>query len=141
VILLAGFLHLSVIFFRKLKKIQILSYTLASVIVIFALILGFELYQRNENGEVKVNINDVLYTKADESHLFSSLSMVILSLSIHQLTFTTYVELESRTTERFIKASSIALVASLLLVMLIGVSGVLLFGSKIDADFLMNLRA
>ena len=91
-IILAGLLHVPIIFKHNLTKMKIVSYMLAVFLSICALMVVAEVFNglASETLTQFMKMND----NEDESHILAGLSAIVLSFSIQQMMFQSYVELE-----------------------------------------------
>jgi amino acid permease len=85
-----------------------------------------------------VDYDEVFSVKGDH-HLITSMNIVIFAYAVQFMTFPTYSELENRSFERYSKASCISTLLYTSVFIFTGVVAMLLFGSDIEADFLVNL--
>ena len=72
-------------------------------------------------------------------HIVTALSILMFAYSIQFMVFPTYVELEKRSSERYAWSSIWATVMYSVAFLMVSICGLLLFGSKLRADFLQNI--
>ena len=82
--------------------------------------------------------SDITTAKTD-LRTITALMIVIFAYSVQFMVLPAYSELEHRTRDRFAKASLLSRVLYTLAFLTVGIVGVLMFGSKIDADLLVSL--
>ena len=137
-ILIAGFMHLSIIFKRQLEEMKIVSYLLASIVVVFIVLMNSELASQDKELSETVDIGDIFEIKSDY-RMITSVNIMIFSYSIQFMVLPAYSELEKRTNERFATVSMISTALYTIAFVTLAIVGVLLFGSDIKSDLLVNL--
>mmetsp|Transcript_12087 Transcript_12087/g.16406 ORF Transcript_12087/g.16406 Transcript_12087/m.16406 type:complete len:397 (-) Transcript_12087:165-1355(-) len=134
----AGLLHLSVIFKRQLEEMAVISYALAFIVVIFTVLIYSMLFSEDE---LTVDLEEMMRVKTDY-HLVTAFSIVIFAFSIQFMVLPAYTELEKRSNERFATASILSTFLYSAAFLGVGVCGVLLFGEELETpNLLMNLSS
>ena len=130
--------QLSVIFKRQLTEMKVVSYMLAGVVIVFVSLVFYELMTDDKKVSETVDFDEAIRVKGDH-HLITSINIILFAYSIQFMTFPTYQELENRSTERYAKASCISTLIYSFVFVFTGTIAVLMFGSDLKADFLLNL--
>ena len=114
---------------------KIVSYMLASIVLLFIVVMMIEL--GTNRGEI-ADLSDVTTFKPSLS-VITSINIMIFAFSVQFMVLPAYSELENRSTERFSKVSIVSSTLYTIAFLSLGLVGVLMFGSDIDSDFLINL--
>ncbi len=85
-----------------------------------------------------IDFDEATRVKADH-HLITSINIIIFAYSVQFMTFPTYQELEKRSTERYARASCYATLLYTFVFVFTGIITVLMFGSDIKSNSLLNL--
>ena len=72
-------------------------------------------------------------------HLVTSVCILVFAFSMQFMVFPTYVELEKRSTSRYATVSKISTTIYTMAYLATAAAGVLLFGTKIQPDILINI--
>lgn len=129
---------MTMIFKRQLTEMKVVSYMLAGIVLVFVALVFSELMTDENKVSETVDFNEATRVKGDH-HLITAMNIIIFGFAIQFMTLPTYQELEKRTTERYSLASWISTLIYTSLFILIGVVAMLLFGSDLEPDFLLNM--
>ena len=137
-ILLVGLLQGFVIFKKQLEELKTVSYIFIVIVFFFICLLFSELMTDGEFVADTINFDELTRVKSDY-HLITAVSIMVFAYNIQFMVFPTYAELEKRTTVRYWWSSLWATVIYTASFAAVGLFALLLFGSELKPDFLVNM--
>ena len=88
-ILIMAASQLPMIFKRQLTEMKVVSYGLASVVIVFIALVFYQLMTDDKKVSETVDFNEAILVKADH-HLITSINIIIFAYSVQFMTFPTY---------------------------------------------------
>ena len=119
-----------ILFKKQMAEIKIFSYLLFLTVVMIIMITWFELLNDDKPLFEVIDITEFAIPKLGDG-IISSIAICFVAFGYQTNMFQAYSQLEDKSTNRFAKASAIAVNICYISYCLLGFSIVLLFGSSI----------
>lgn len=137
-ILIIGLALIFTIFARQMSELKWLSYTLIGILTAFICLIFSLLISERAKVSETVDFEDLTRVKFDQ-YLMTSISVFMFGMSNQFMVFPTFNELEKRSNDRFCRVSFFSTLIYTIGFIIVGVCGLLLFGSEIKPDLLENV--
>ena len=116
-------------------EIPFLSYTLLSCVLLFIILMGFDLAEGDEQVQPLKDFKFPIHSY----EIITSISILTVAFSYQTCVFPAYTAMQDKSTDRFLISSGITLVFCAFVYIALGLICLAMFGSELQSNVLLNM--